>query len=60
MQLTTKVKNHAGIGEPEIPAGTQGDVIDITIENGKARFCLISLSTIFSEWYDADEIEDKF
>lgn len=60
MQLTTKVKNHAGIGEPEIPAGTQGDVIDITIEDRKARFLLDFPQYDFSEWYDADEIEDKF
>ena len=40
MQLTTKTKNNAGIGEPEIPAGTQGTVIDITIENGKVKFLL--------------------
>lgn len=60
MQLTTKVKNCAGIGEPEIPAGTQGIVIDITIEGGKARFLLDFTQYDFCEWYDADEIEDKF
>lgn len=60
MQLTTKIKNTAGIGEPEIPAGTCGNVIDVIIEDGKARFLLDFPQYDFYEWYDADEIEDKF
>jgi hypothetical protein len=60
MQLITKVKNTAGFGEPEIPAGTQGDVINIMIEDGKASFYLEFPQYDFAEWYSADEIEDKF
>lgn len=63
MKLTTKIEQiivNSDFSEIKIPAGTEGEVIDIIIENGEARFLLDFTEFGICEWYDALEVEDKF
>lgn len=63
MILTTKIEQmilNPDFSEIRIPAGTEGEVIDIIIEDGKARFLLDFSEYETSEWFDSSEVEDKF
>ena len=63
MKLTTKIEQiivNPDFSEIKIPAGTEGEVIDIIIENGEARFLLDFAEFGTYEWYDVSELEDKF
>lgn len=63
MKLMTKIEQiivNPDFSEIKIPAGTEGEVIDIIIENGEARFLLDFAELGTYEWYDTSELEDKF
>lgn len=59
--LTTAIeKNIALPFQPEniISAGTEGRLLDIIIENGQVKFELEFETGL--EWYDVDEVEERF
>lgn len=63
MILTTKIEKiivNNDFSEVKISAGTEGEVIDIIIENGEARFLLDFAELETFEWFDSSEVEDKF
>lgn len=59
--LTTAIeKNIALPFQPDniIPAGTEGRLLDVIIENGKVKFELEFESGF--EWYEVSEVEERF
>lgn len=43
-----------------VPKGTNGSLLDIIKENGQIRFLLEFDDYDGCEWYDLNEVEDKF
>lgn len=43
-----------------IPKGTTGTLIDIIIEEGRVMFLLEFDDLDIYEWYEVDEVEEKF
>lgn len=60
IKLRTKVTKELSEPNITIPAGSNGKLLDVIIENGKVSFLLDFTELGVFEWYETSELEEKF